>query len=285
MRRTRIQTRSFPRASVYECNQKSAFTLIELLVAIAIIAILASLLLPALAKAKEKARRIQCINNQRQLAITWVMYAGDNNDILAANGQAGGLPNPKFWVQGAFFNPSDYINTALILDPNYALFASYLKSPDVYRCPSDRQMVTVNGRQYPKPRSYALNAYMGWILDWDSRLSASNAYKIFKKSSEFSGLSPSTLFTFQDVYPDSICWPYFGVYMGNPGAERFFNFPAVCHDKGGVMGFADGHADGHRWRDPRTLAAKSNDYHAHSEYSPNNADVIWLQQHSTAANH
>src|SRR5437867_3024363 len=74
-----------------------AFTLIELLVVIAIIAILAAMLLPALAKAQEKARGIRCLASNKQLSLAWLMYADDNNGALPPNGNGSGA---RGWVDG-----------------------------------------------------------------------------------------------------------------------------------------------------------------------------------------
>src|SRR5438874_12314143 len=84
-------------------NQR-AFTLIELLVVIAIIAILASLLLPALARAKEKGKSTKCLSNEKQIALGYLLYASDNSDYLPLAAHEGDAA-PCQW----FFEISPYI--------------------------------------------------------------------------------------------------------------------------------------------------------------------------------
>jgi prepilin-type processing-associated H-X9-DG protein len=251
--------------------------LIELLIVIAIIGVLASLLLPALVRTKGAAKRIHCTNNQKQLDVAWLMYSGDHCDGLVSNGEVDPPdPSRKLWVQGAFWHVLDDTNSALLLDPSYALFADYFSNAKIYFDPTYPNMVTFGGVPYPKIRSYALNAYLGWTGRWDTRLAI--GFKVFRKQSDLVALAPSQIFTFQDVDPNSTCWPCFGVRMD---ADQFFNWPNNEHSRGGVIAYGDGHVEHHRWEDPRTVLADSDDYHRHMDPSPNNVDLAWLRERTT----
>ncbi len=270
---------SLSQGAPYSAGQ--AFTLIELLVVMAVIAILAALLLPALSGAEEKARKVQCLNNQRQLSYAWLLYSDDNNDRLAANGygSATSLEGSKLWVVGDWhLDPQSFTNLDYLLNPNYALFAGYLKTPAIYRCPSDHSTVQIGADRFPKTRSYSLNSYMAWEQPFDNFNNSS--YWTFKKKSDLAYANPSETFTFLDVAPGNICYSAFVVVEGNNG--WFYHLPSGQHANSGVLSFSDGHAEGHRWVEAATLQESRGSWIIdHFRLSPGNRDLNWLMHHAS----
>src|SRR5947207_15562307 len=100
--------------------------------------------------AKAKAYRTQCLNNLRQLSLTWHVYADDNEGKLPSNGYGAGNP---LWVAGdQHIKPQAYTNESYLIDPKYALFADYLRSTAVYKCPADKSTILLGGQQMPRLR-------------------------------------------------------------------------------------------------------------------------------------
>src|SRR4051794_40675475 len=125
-----------------------AFTLVELLVVIAIVAIIASLILPALASARARAQGTYCLNNTRQLAVAWMIYADEHNGQLAYNlGKSARVPSPILpsvvgpkmednWVNNVLnweINNPDNTNAVGMVASGLGPYAS--KTATLYHCP------------------------------------------------------------------------------------------------------------------------------------------------------
>jgi prepilin-type N-terminal cleavage/methylation domain-containing protein/prepilin-type processing-associated H-X9-DG protein len=234
---------------------RPGFTLIELLVVITIIAILAAMLLPALAKAKAKAQTTQCLSNQKQMQLCWLLYSDDNNDALPINDTT-----TSAWVDCVTYGRENTPGGATnqIPEKNGVLFA-YNRSLGIYHCPTANSGSTgvaaldaAGITQDQVVRTCSITIRMGNYTDHKDANGNPIDYPfgpLLKRTAirlpKSPGPSDAIVFVDEDLSTiDDGIFSMMSDSSLNPDAVAgYANSPAIRHNKGATFSYADGRAD------------------------------------------
>lgn len=252
-------------------SHRQAFTLIELLVVIAVIAVLMSILMPALARAREQGKRASCMSNTKQLLLAWNMYADDNDERIVFamtnrdaedDSRFGGSPTKpqKCWV---YFEDTDATHEEKLEGLRQGAFYKYVKDERLFKCPTG-----IRGEVVTYTIPDALNGHRGHAV---------GPITTIKKRSDLK--APAKRIVFLDegqLSPSS--WT---IYYDQP---RWWDQITTRHGDGTNVGLADGHVEYYKWTDIRTVeVARHQDWQRSGRHSamatqPGNVDLWKVQR-------
>jgi len=250
---------------------KKGFTLIELLVVISIIALLMSVLMPALNKARLQAKTAVCLHNLQQLSLGWTMYCFDNEDCFVS-------PNTGYWDEPGYENDVlnpwvDWVGYPNYDDPadwerqqeaiRHGYLYPYLNTTEIYRCPTSKK---------GEPRTYSITEFVGdnrrrkWL---EINGGEEDEGLLLKKYTQIK--YPSQRIVFVDEGRLTYAGYTIDLYV-----EWWWDFPSARHGRGNTFGFCDGHSERWEWEDERTLdiakAGEEQDW-GYNTYVPGSPDL------------
>jgi prepilin-type processing-associated H-X9-DG protein len=299
------------------------FTLLELVAIVATLAVLASVVAPALAKARPNTHRYQCLNNLSQITSAMLMYAHDYTDFFPPNpDDPGDDMQGHHWVSNVNQGGSSAYDPSPLKDGAHSLITPYLANNiTVYRCPSDTRQgpyspasgyaldPTLVGKILPAVRSVSMSQAVGTVCDpyWSCQgghfgpprhpvngpwltgthggngCSGNLTWSTFGKTSSFRTIGAAMVFILCDESPYSINDGALAT-TADPANPVFIDYPAAYHNGDSSFGFCDGHAELHKWKGNQIKITGPPGLQVPA--SANDlTDWTWLAQHSSARDH
>ncbi len=227
---------------------------------IAIIAILAALLLPALSGAKRKAIDLSCLNNLKQLQTCWHLYTVDYQDRVPPNHSVANISSGEFFSEvdlSLSWCPGNAQTDTNTLNIERGHLFPYNSSTAIYRCPADKaRVLSADGVALPyyHTRSYNMSMSLNGVPYAPE--SGLTYIPIFQKLTDIRDPGPSQLFVFIGVHESGIIDSLFGIplpWMADNGI--WYDVPANRHGNGCNLSFADGHVERWGWKVPKVFEA------------------------------